>query len=284
MNDRVLRAMTDDGAFRMMAVRTTDTVRELLRAQNVKGDAARVLGELVTGCVLFRETMAPTLRVQAILKGAHGSGTLIGDSHPDGWVRGLTQHKAEAPDFHLDRGAVLQMMRSLPNGELHQGIVECDQSGFSEAFMGYMQLSEQIETVVRCTVVFEGDEVKAAGGYLVQLLPEAPDREAAVMVLAQRLEDDFDDIRERLVATDASPDHLLDEVFWGMKFTRLGDSPVRWGCDCSHVRVLSSLATLGRADLEELLEGGTPLEIGCDWCGKEYRVDPEDLRHLLDPS
>jgi redox-regulated HSP33 family molecular chaperone len=48
--------------------------------------------------------------------------------------------------------------------------------------------------------------------------------------------------------------------------------------------VLSSLATLSRGDLEELLEGNAPLEIGCDWCGKEYRVDPEDLRHLLEPS
>ncbi len=276
--------MTDDGAFRMMAVRTTETVRALLRAQRVRGDAARVLGELVTGCVLFRETMAPTLRVQAILKGARGSGTLVGDSHPDGWCRGIAQRKEGAPPFHLDRGSVLQMMRSLPNGELHQGVVECDASGFSEALMSYMQLSEQTETVARCAVVFEGDEVKAAGGYLVQLLPEAPDREAAVMVLAQRLEDDFDDIAARLAATDASPDHLLDEVFYGMPFTRLGDSEVRHGCDCSQVRVLTSLATLGRADLEELLSGGAPLEIGCDWCGSQYLVDPEDLRHLLDPS
>lgn len=284
MTDRALRAMTDDGAFRMMAVRTTDTVRALLRAQKVEGEAARALAELVTGCILFRETMAPTLRVQAILKGAGGSGTIVGDSHPDGWCRGLVQHKPDAPPFRLDKGAVLQMMRSLPNGELHQGVVEVDRSGFSEALMVYMQLSEQIETVARCAVVFEDGEVKAAGGYLVQLLPEAPDREAAVMILAQRLEDDFDDIHERIAATDASPDHLVDEVFYGMSFTLLGDSEVRWGCDCSHVRVLSSLATLSRGDLEELLEGNAPLEIGCDWCGKEYRVDPEDLRHLLEPS
>src|SRR5690606_6343938 len=106
----------------------------------------RVLGELVTGCALFRETMAPGLRVQSILKGAAGSGTIVGDSHPDGWCRGLVQHKEGAPPFHLGRGSVLRMMRSLPNGELHQGVVEADESGFSEALMVYMQQSEQIET------------------------------------------------------------------------------------------------------------------------------------------
>ncbi|MBX3248635.1 MAG: Hsp33 family molecular chaperone HslO [Myxococcales bacterium] len=278
--------MTDDGAFRMMAVRTTDTVRSVLRAQglDVGTPEARLLGEMVTGAILFRETMSPTLRVQGVLKGAAGSGTLIADSHPDGWSRGLVQRRPEAPSFRLGAGAVLQMMRSLPNGELHQGVVEADERGFDDALMGYMQLSEQIETVVRCAVIVEDGELKAAGGYLVQLLPEAPDREAAVMILAQRLEDDFDDIRGRLVATDASPDHLIEEVFYGMPYTPLGDSEVRAGCDCSHVRILAGLSTLGPDDLQEMVDAGAPLEIGCDWCGAEYRVEVEALRHLLTSS
>ena len=70
--DSVVRAITDDGSFRVVALRTTDTVRAIAAAQRVKGDEARWLGELVTGTVLVRETMAPDLRVQGVLQSSAG--------------------------------------------------------------------------------------------------------------------------------------------------------------------------------------------------------------------
>ena len=75
--------------------------------EGVKGQLGRALGELVTAAVLYRETMAPTLRVQIALKGAGESGTLLADSHPDGWARGLVQRKADAPPFELGEGAMM---------------------------------------------------------------------------------------------------------------------------------------------------------------------------------
>ncbi len=286
MGDRVLRAMTDDGAFRMMVVQSTETVRGAIDAQQASGDAARILGDMVTSAILYRETMAPTLRVQAVIKGANGSGQIIADSYPDGRTRGLFQHKPDAPPFHLGQGSMLQMMRSLPKGELYQGVVELPKSGgVSEGLMSYMKSSEQIATVVRVTSVMNGaSEVKAAGGFLVQLLPEAPDREGAIETMANRLEADFDDITDRLVGADASPDALLAEVFEGMPYTMLGDSAVHFGCDCSKVRVLTSLATLGVDELQKLLEDGEALDLGCDWCGTNYRVETEELKGLLTQS
>ena len=71
--DSVLRAITDDGAFRVIVARTTDTVQHVLSAQGAQGNTGKNLGDLVTGAVLFRETMAPNLRVQGILKGSGGS-------------------------------------------------------------------------------------------------------------------------------------------------------------------------------------------------------------------
>jgi molecular chaperone Hsp33 len=283
-NDRVQRAMTDDGAFRVMTARTTDTVRGVLAAQRVDGKLGRVLGELATAAVLYRETMAPTLRVQVALKGAGESGTLLADSHPDGWTRALVQRAEGAPAFGLGPGALLQMMRSLPSGELHQGVVEVPERNISEAVMGYMRQSEQIETMARVATVFEGDEVVAAGGYLVQILPEAPDQEGALAVMAQRLESDFASIDERLATTDADANALLEELLYSMPHTELGDSPLRFGCDCSRTRVLGSLSTLGRDDLRELAEDGKPLEMSCDWCNTDYVIEVAELRGLLSPS
>lgn len=282
--DRVQRAMTDDGAFRVMTARTTNTVRGILGAQKASGKVGRVLGELATAAVLYRETMAPTLRVQVALRGAEESGTLLADSHPAGWTRGLVQRSEGQPPFGLGPGTLLQMMRSLPTGELHQGVVEVPDRNLSEAVMGYMRRSEQIETMVRMAVVFEGDEVVAAGGYLVQILPEAPDQEGALAVMAQRLESDFASIDERLARTDADAHELLEELLFAMPHTALGDSEIRYGCDCSRTRVLGSLASLGRNDLRELVDEGEPLEMSCDWCQTDYVIEVAELRGLLAPS
>src|SRR5262245_13427729 len=117
-SDTVLRTITDDGAFRVITVRSSETVRAAIAAQDASGGTARLFADLVTGTVLVRETMAPKLRVQGILKGAGGRGSLVADSRPGGATRGLVQLQ-KAPDFHLGAGARLQMMRTLPNGSLH---------------------------------------------------------------------------------------------------------------------------------------------------------------------
>jgi molecular chaperone Hsp33 len=89
VTDSVLRAMTDDGAFRVITARTTDTVRGVLQVQSATGGTARTFGDLITSAILFRETMAPELRVQGVLRGSRGTGSLVADSHPSGKTRGL---------------------------------------------------------------------------------------------------------------------------------------------------------------------------------------------------
>ncbi|MBK7151596.1 MAG: Hsp33 family molecular chaperone HslO [Sandaracinaceae bacterium] len=274
--DRALRAMTDDGAFRLIAARVTDTVRGVVAAQKLEGEGARQLGQLVAAAVLYRETMAPTLRVQLALQGAAGSGHLLADSNPEGWSRGLS-HRTTGERVQLE-GGMLQMIRSLPNGDLHRGVVQMPESGnISEGFMSYMQSSEQIATMVAVDVVLGAQgEVVAAGGYLVQILPEYKEREGALALMTFRLED-FQDISERLRLHDASPDHLVEEIFYGMDYTLLGDSPLRFGCNCSKERVMASLHTLGADDLLSLIEAGDELDMSCDHCGTPYMVSIPEL-------
>ena len=100
-SDTVLRAITDDGAFRVITARTTQTVRGAVEAQGVVGATARHFGDLLTGSILFRETMAPNLRVQGIIKGSNGSGSVIADSHPSGQTRGLIQLKGKAKEIRI---------------------------------------------------------------------------------------------------------------------------------------------------------------------------------------
>jgi molecular chaperone Hsp33 len=290
-SDSVVRAITDDGAFRVITARTTETVRGAVAAQSARGATAKHFGELLTGAVLVREAMAPNLRVQGILKGASGKGSLVADSHPDGTSRGLVNFGAGGGAISVGKGALLQVMRTLPSGMLHQGVVEVPEpapdaargpraGGISGGLMAYMQDSEQVVSTIAVATVLEGDAVIAAGGYIVQLLPEV--ERGPLLVMTERLAD-FESLEE-VLRSGASPDTLLDELLYGMPFTRLEESSLSFACRCSQVRVVSTLATLPRGDIEDLLRSGEVLEIRCDYCGKEYQVLPVQLRSLLTTS
>ena len=96
MPDTAQRAITDDGAFRVVAIRTTETVRGAIASQAARGETAKLFGELVTGSILIRQTMAPDLRVQAILQGDDRASRMIADANPDASTRGLVQLSAGA--------------------------------------------------------------------------------------------------------------------------------------------------------------------------------------------
>jgi molecular chaperone Hsp33 len=285
--DSVVRGLTEDGAFRVIAARTTETVRGAIAAQGAHGETARCFGELITGAILLREAMAPGLRVQAILKVAGGGkGSLVADAHPDGTSRGLVNFgsgsQKPSPNLDLGKGALLQVMRTLPSGSLHQGVVEVPEGGgVSAALMVYMAESEQVASTIAVSAVFDGDTVAAAGGYLVQLLPEV--ERGPLMVMTERLTE-FPELGGLLRTSGGAPDALLSELLYAMPYALLSESPLSFACHCSQVRVVASLATLPRADLEDLIRGGEALDIRCDYCGKEYSVSPIQLQSLLTPS
>jgi len=275
--------MTDDGAFRVITASTTQTVRGAVRAQGARGKTARTFGDLITGSILFRETMAPELRVQGILKGAKGSGSLVADSHPSGKTRGLVQMRPGTQDIRLESGAVIQMMRTMPSGRINQGVVEVPPlGGVSEALMAYMQTSEQVVSMIAVSTVLDArGDVIAAGGYMVQLLPEVG--RGPLLVMTERLRD-YENIDEQVRDGAFSPSWLLDQLLYGMPFTRLDESALDYACWCDELRVMSALATLSRADIEHLLSTNEVLEISCEYCKSEYRIPPARLRGLLDQS
>lgn len=281
--DRVLRAITDDGAFRVITVRSTETVRGALAAQKA-GKASAAFADLLTGAILIRETMSPDLRIQAIVQSADHKSSMVADAYPDGSTRGLLRVGGGAEEgaaFPTER-AILQVARSLHNGGLMQGVVEVPATGdLSGAFMTYMQESEQVLSMMSVGTFFAGEEIVEAGGYIVQLLPEVG--RGPLMVMAERLRE-FERVGQLLAKGEGDPTHLLAEILYGMPYSPVGESQLRFGCNCSDERILASLASLSRADIQDLYSTGEVLEIVCDYCKKDYAVEPERLRGLLETS
>jgi molecular chaperone Hsp33 len=274
LGDSAFRAMTDDSAFRVMAVSTTETVREALGRQSPQGVTRRVFADLLTGCVLIRETMAPAQRVQAMLRRRKKQGVLVADAHPTEGTRGLVSLPEKDPHFTLN-GAMLQVMRRLHDGRTHQGVVDVPEGGdVSDALRVYMLVSEQVDTLVAVGTLFDSDEVVSAGGYLVQLLPGVGRAPLAFMTERAR---EFGSIEGHLASGGANPRQLVDQLLADIAFTPLGDSNIAFGCWCSAERLLGALSTLPRQDIDEFVERGEVLEISCDYCGRQYRIPPTKL-------
>jgi molecular chaperone Hsp33 len=278
--DRAISAVTHDGSFRVLAVRSTRTVRGLAKSQAASGPTVENLADLASGTILVRLTMAPNYRVQGIIQDARG-GTLVADSWPDGGTRGLVRAKGPVT---FGPGARMQLMRSLPNGSMHQGIVEVSsEHRVSGAVMNYLLESEQVTSALGvASVVSEDGEVLVGGGYVVQLLPECT--EAPLAVMYERLRHDFADLGRVIAELDADPDKLVAEILSGMDYTRTLEFELDFKCRCSPERVLASLATVGKDELEDMIRKAEPLSITCDYCGRQYEVQPEMLRGLLSAS
>ena len=277
--DHIIRAMTDDGAFRVLALRSTDTVAAVIDAQQVRGATARTLAEVVTAAILVRETMAPGNRVQ-VLYTDPGGGRVVGDSHGEAVTRGLAMVKDEVLGAVVREGGIFEVVRVLRAGKGHHGIIETDASSSVETMLGrYFLQSEQVTTMLRLGCIEDDGRVVAAGGFVVQLLPEVT---APPLARMRARIDSLGSFEALLAARDGDPSQILSQLVEGEIHTQLADSPVAFGCTCDASKVLASLATLGEQELLELVETGERLSITCDYCRTKYSAGPEDYLRLLD--
>jgi len=279
--DRVIRAVTKDGSFRVIVARTTDMVREGARLHGVAAGEARLLGELLTGAVLLRETMAPEQRVQMVLSG-HEGGAVVADSYPgmEGLTRGLVSHPEGVDEVLQGPESLLKVIRSLPRGQLHQSVVEAGEDGVAATLMSYLETSEQVTASLGVATVMDGDRVVASAGYVVQLMPECA--QGPLMVMTERL-NDFAVLDGMLAATDASAEALLFELLYGFEHERLAETNLVWGCPCNAERALGAVRTLGPEDIAKAAHEGEVISLTCEYCPNVWEFGPEVLRGLLEP-
>lgn len=275
--DRVVRLMTMDGAFRLIAAVTTETARGALAAQATGDELGLRLAELLTAAVLVRETTQPTRRVQMVWRDRRGR-SLVADALPDGLNRGLVNPGDSAP-VAADGAHLLQVNYTLPNGALHQGMVAvADGDDMATALMRYMKQSEQIVSMIAVAALPGPGGVRAVGGYVVQLLPEAT--KEVIGAMTDHL-GNLESMAALLEGRGRTAAELAATVFAGFEHAELASSALRFGCTCSEVRVMSSILTLPPAEVDSMLDGD-PLEVRCDACGAKYTITPDMLRGFRD--
>ena len=209
--DQVLRAMTVDGAFRVLTAVTTRTVSEAVAVQDAHGATAQWLGELITGAAMVREAMAPDRRVQVLIKDADGRTRLVADAHPKGWNRGIVNPGAR-DDADMSGNAILEVIYTLPNDVLQHGVVQLPAGG--DVSMG----TDGLYAGVGASHLHAGGshhrgspDPDSCGRWLhaSQLLPDAP--RAALEQMTRQLAE-FDRLTAVLSDADLSADALRAAV------------------------------------------------------------------------
>ena len=289
MSDYLVRGMTMDGFVKAVAIRSTDLVSRGAQIQGTTPNATAAFGRCLTAASMMGnmqkvENGSMTLQVRG--GGPIGSITVVSDS--EGNVRGcVTEAKVPLVEKYpgkLDVGTTvgtdgtLTVIRDLQMKEPYIGSTHLISGEIGDDVTAYFVQSEQIPTACALGVLVDRDySVKVAGGYLIQLLPGAPDE------LIDKLEAGIQRTGAVTPMLEAglSPEDILGQVLGDLGVVFLETQEVSYKCYCSRERVESALISLGRKELEEIAAEGKPFPVECQFCDTVYQFTPEDIAQLL---
>ena len=288
--DQLVRAITAGGAVKAVAVTTRELPERARNIQKSLPAATAALGRTLAAASMMGSALkedAASLTLQ--IKGGGPLGTILAVSDPQGCVRGYVQNPQVdlplRPDGKLDvggavgSGGTLTVIRDLGMGEPYTGSVELLSGEIAEDLAAYFAESEQVPTACALGVLVDRDQsVRAAGGYLIQLLPGAGEDvigrvEGGVLAAGPVT---------ALLDKDPDPAALLRTVLSDFDVEILETSPISYRCYCSRDRVERALISMGVEELEDLLAQQGGCELGCQFCDKVYRYSAEELRSLID--
>ena len=289
MNDYIVRGMTMDGFVKLVAIRSTNLVAEAARIHNTTANATAAFGRALTATSMMGnmqkvENGSMTMQIRG--GGPIGAITCVSDSV--GNVRGyvLEPHVPLVEKYpgKLDVGATvgtdgtITIIRDLQMKEPYVGSTELVSGEIGDDVTAYFVQSEQTATACALGVMLDRDQsVMVAGGYLIQLLPGAPDD------IIDKLERGIQRAGSvtKMLTDGLTPEEILGQVCGDLGVLFMGTQEVGYKCYCSRERMEAALISLGRKELSEIAADGEDLHMTCQFCDAVHTFTPDDLRELL---
>ena len=289
MHDHLVRAITKDGFVNAVAITSREIVERARQIHKTLPTATAALGRLLTAASMMgnmQKVDDGSLTLQ--VKGGGPLGTLLAVSDAKGNVRGWVENPQisllEKYRGKLDVGAavgtdgMLTVIRDLRMKDPYVGSVELVSGEIAEDITQYFAQSEQIPTACALGVLVDTDQsVRAAGGYIIQLLPGAPEE------TIEKIEAGIRDAGNVTAMLDAGLDAegLLKKVLAPFGLELLETTPAEYRCYCTRERVERTLLTLGEKELSEIVQSGETLHVDCQFCDKIYDFTPENVQEIL---
>ena len=288
MNDYIIRATAANDQIRAFAAVTTEMVETAREHHNTSPVATAALGRLLTagammGSMMKGEKDVLTLQIKAggplqgITVTADSQGNVKGYvGNPDVCIPANSKGKldvagAGGPGF-------LTVIKDMGLKEPYSGQVMLQTCEIAEDLTYYFATSEQVPSAVGLGVLMnKNNTVRQAGGFIVQLMPFAEEE------VISRLEQNVQKINSvtNLLEEGHTPESLLEKVLEGFDMQINEKMDTRFHCNCSKERVAKALISIGRKELNEMIQEGTPIEMNCHFCNTNYNFTVEELKEIL---
>ena len=286
--DEIIRAVSADGFVKMQVITARATVQRAQDIHHLTPTTSAALGRTLCAASMLGDLMKEddaslTIRVQ----GGGPIGSVIAVSDSEGNVRGVVGDASVdlplRPDGKLDvggavgRDGMFTVSRDIGLKEPYIGSTALVSGEIAEDLAAYLVESEQIAAASGLGVLVDTDRsIKAAGGFIVQLLPGAPES------LIEKLEDNIFlmDQLTTILAEDGA-EAVIDQVMKDLEPEIVDRHPVEYRCYCSRERVRGALGTVGADALKEMIADGQSVEVSCQFCDAVYHFATDELQSLL---
>ena len=288
MSDYIVRATAANAQIRAFAATTKEMAETARQIHNSSPVITAALGRLMTagammGSMLKGDSDILTLQIRG--DGPVGGLTVTADSHAN--VKGY----AVEPQVILPANAlgkldvggavgkgVLRVIKDMGLKEPYVGQTALQTGEIAEDLTYYFAASEQVPSTVGLGVLMnKNNTVKQSGGFIVQLMPFAEDE------VIEKLEENLKGISSVTAMLEAGdrPEDILERLLKGMEPEILDTIPTSYHCDCHKERVARAIISIGRKDIQEMIDDGKEIEVNCQFCGKKYCFSVDELREML---
>lgn len=288
MNDYIVRAVAADTQIRAFAAVTTEMVETARKHHNTSPVATAALGRLLTGGAMMgvmmkgeKDILTLQIKADGLIEGI----TVTADSK--GRVKGYVGN----PDVIIPANSIgkldvagavghgiLNVIKDMGMKEPYSGQVALQTGEIAEDLTYYFAVSEQVPSAVGLGVLMNKDNtVRQAGGFIVQVMPFAEEATIA------KLEQNVQKIQSvtTLLEQGHTPESLFEQVLDGFDIEINDTMPTEFYCNCSKSRVEKALISIGRKELNELIQEGKDVELNCHFCNTNYVFNVEELKEIL---
>ena len=280
--DYIVRATAADHQLRAFAVTSKDIVEKAREIHNTSPVATAAIGRLLTAASMMGSMMKgekDVLTLQIECGGPIGGITVTADSNADvkGYVNNPNVILPPNAQGKLDvSGALgpgfLNVIKDIGLREPYNGQTYLVSGEIAEDLTYYFATSEQVPSSVGLGVLMDKDNhVRQAGGFIIQVMPDTDDE------VIDKLEARLGEVH----SVTETPEDILNYVLEGMDVEILETVPTQYKCDCSFERVSKVIASLGKKELQEMIDDGKPVEVNCQFCGSHYKFDTEQLKEFI---
>lgn len=289
MKDYLVKGLAFNGTIRTYAARTTETVSEVQRRHGIWPTATAALGRSMTASVMMGAMVKGDDKLTIKIEGNGPIGSMIIDANAYGEVRGYVTN----PQTHFDlnengkldvRRAVgtdgmLTVVKDLGLRDFFTGQVPLVSGEIAEDFTEYFAVSEQVPSAVGLGVLVNPDNtVKAAGGFIIQVMPGATDE--TITILEERISK-MEPV-SKMIDRGLTPEEILNEVLGAETVEILDRMDVTFKCNCSKERFGNAIIGLGESEIREMIDEDGQAEAHCHFCLETYVYAKEELEGFID--